>query len=290
LEKLAAATTNASDHDMWLMQFADTVGAAAQTGAFPAGTARLNLLREKLEKTSDNQELIAHVVFTHISSEYAMELQADDVDYPQVQQRWVEQLDSFVETYPSSQNAPEAMLQIALAKEFAGEDDDAIRTYSRIVKDFPESPLAVKAAGAKRRLESVGKPMSLAGRAIDGKLFDLKGHRGSVVLVHYWATWCEPCKQDMEVLAKLKRQFTGQRFEIVGVNLDSETDAVARFFRMRPAQWTHLYEKGGLDSRLANEMGVLTLPIMLLIDTRGHVVNRQVHTGELESAVKRLLR
>ncbi len=120
LEKLAAATTDASDHHMWLMQFADTVGAAAQTGAFPAGTARLNLLREKLENTSDNQELIAHVVFTHLSSEYAIELQADDVDYPQVQQRWLEQLDSFVETYPASQDVPDAILLIALAKEFAG--------------------------------------------------------------------------------------------------------------------------------------------------------------------------
>ncbi len=94
----------------------------------------------------------------------------------------------------------------------------------------------------------------------------------------------------MEVLAKLQRQFARKGFQIVGVNVDSDSASIDSFFRTRRPAWTHLYEKGGLDSRLANEMGVFTLPVMLLLDSRGRVVNRQIHAGELEAEISKLLR
>ena len=290
LEALAAAAGSETNRDMWLMQLVDTVGAAAQSGAFPGGTKRLSVLREQLEKRSTNKELVSHIVFTHMSSEYAQQLAGDDVDFDEVQEKWLEQLEAFVEKYPVSRDAPEAMLQLALAKEFAGKDKDANKWYTRIVDDFEESPLAAKAAGAKRRLESIGKSLSLKGRTTDGKPFDISRLGGNVVLVHYWATWCEPCKQDMEVMAELRRKFARKRFQIVGINLDSEPDTVRRYFQSNRPQWTHLYEKGGLDSRLANEMGVFTLPLMLLVDSRGRVVNRQVVASEMERDIAKLLR
>jgi len=290
LEQLAEAAINDSDRDMWLMQFADTVGGAAQSGAFPGGTALLEKLRKQLEKSSHNKELVAHITFAHMSSDYALQLQSENADFSKVQDKWLARLATFLKKYPDSQDAPEAMLQLALAKEFAGEEDEANRWYTSIVKDFEDSPLASKAAGAKRRLECVGKPLSLSGRTFDGKSFDVSRLRGNVVLVHYWATWCEPCKQDMEVLAKLQRQFARKRFQIVGVNVDSDSASIASFFRTKRPGWTHLYEKGGLDSRLANEMGVFTLPVMLLLDSRGRVVNRQIHAGELEAEISKLLR
>jgi hypothetical protein len=49
-----------------------------------------------------------------------------------------------------------------------------------------------------------------------------------------------------------------------------------------------LYEAGGLESRLANELGVVTLPTMLLIDKTGRVARRNIHSGELEAEISRL--
>jgi thiol-disulfide isomerase/thioredoxin len=207
-----------------------------------------------------------------------------------VQEQWLTKLESFVKEFAQSRDAPEAMLQLALAKEFAGEEKDANLWYTKLVRDFSDSPLAGKAAGAKRRLESVGKTIPLQGTTVDGKSFDLARLRGNVVLVHYWATWCQPCKQDMEVLAELQKEFARKKFAIVGVNLDSEPSSLSAYFAKQRPQWNHLYEKGGLDSRLANEMGVFTLPVMLLIDERGRVVNRQIHGPELKAEIGKLLR
>ncbi len=290
LESLANAAKRTSDRDMWWMQFADTVGSAAQSGTYPKGTRRLKALRTALERSSRNKELLAHVAFAHMSAEYAEQLQAEDADFGEVQESWLVQLESYLKKYPKSTDAPEAMLQLALAKEFAGEEKDANRWYTSIVSDFGKSPLARKAAGAKRRLECVGKSIDLTGRTVDGKAFDLKRLRGNVVLVHYWATWCQPCKNDMAIMKELQKEFAGQKFEIVGVNLDAQPDELVKFFRKEKPRWTHLYEEGGLDSRLAADMGVFTLPVMLLVDERGRVVNRQVHGAQLEKEIRALLK
>ena len=60
-----------------------------------------------------------------------------------------------------------------------------------------------KAQGAIRRLQLVGKPLELSGKGLDGRPFDIGSLRGNLIVVHYWATWCEPCKQEMKRLRDL---------------------------------------------------------------------------------------
>jgi hypothetical protein len=48
-------------------------------------------------------------------------------------------------------------------------------------------------------------------------------------------------------------------------------------------------EDGGLDGRLANELGVMTVPLMLLVDQKGVVVNDNIHVAELDAEVNKLL-
>ena len=54
--------------------------------------------------------------------------------------------------------------------------------------------------------------------------------------------------------------------------------------------WPHLWEQGGLDSRLANEMGILTLPTMLLVDKQGKVISRNSAPGGLDDELKTMLK
>ena len=129
---------------------------------------------------------------------------------------------------------------------------DGTRGFSPI---FPILPWQPKREEQRRRLESVGKAMTLRGRTVQGKPFELKRLRGKVVLVHYWATWCDPCKQDMKTIRQLQEEFAGAKFDVVGVNLDAQADELTRYLKTNRPTWTHLYEPGGLDGRLASEMG-----------------------------------
>ncbi|MCA9226534.1 MAG: TlpA family protein disulfide reductase, partial [Planctomycetales bacterium] len=155
---------------------------------------------------------------------------------------------------------------------------------------FPDAVVAKKAAGAKRRLESVGQPLAFEGKTIDGKTLSLGSLRGNVVVLHYWATWCEPCKEDLKTLKEIQAKYAGKKFAPVGVSLDNAPGTLTEYLRANRISWPQLYEDGGLDSRLSNELGILSLPTMLLIDQSGRVVHRNLHISELENELKKLLR
>jgi peroxiredoxin len=217
-------------------------------------------------------------------------LQQTKVDYGKVQGTWLKQLAAFVKMYPKSSDAAEAMIQLGLAAEFKGEEDKAKSWYQKVVSTRPADELAAKkAAGAIRRINSPGKSISLAGKTVDGKSFSLASFRGRVVVLNYWATWCEPCKKDMLALKTLQAKYGKHGLTVVSVSLDSDRNALAAYIRANAMPWIHLNEAAGLDGPLATQLGVLTLPKMLLIDRRGAVANRDAHIGGLDTDIKRLL-
>jgi thiol-disulfide isomerase/thioredoxin len=139
-------------------------------------------------------------------------------------------------------------------------------------------------------LESVGKSISLRGKAITGTDFDLARQRGNAIVVQYWATWCDPCKKDMETLARLLEKYGPRGFAVVGVNLDADREGAVEHVRRHRLPWVQLHESGGLSSRYALEMGVFSLPTMLLLDSQKRVVNRNIHISQVEDELKKRLR
>lgn len=290
LEQLVQNAKTEEDRENWLRQLVDGIAAAVQSGGYPAGLQRLQALRDKFKQQAPDLELTAHVEFMYLSAQYAHKLQQPNAEYAKIQEEWLADLAKFVETYSKAEDASEAMLQLGVGEEFGGKDDEAIVWYGKIVEAFPKAAQAAKAAGAKRRLESVGKTIALSGTALDGKAVSLDMLQGRTVLIHYWATWCEPCKQDMATLKQVQAKYAKQGFTLLGVNLDSDRATAAAYLQSNPLAWSHLYEPGGLDSRLATELGILTLPTMLLVDKDGKVVNRNIHAAELDEELGKLLR
>ncbi|MCA9203676.1 MAG: redoxin domain-containing protein [Planctomycetales bacterium] len=290
IEALIEAAGESEERAVWIRQYADTVSAATQTGGFPDGVKRLRALAAKLDKNSSDREQVPYVEFRAMTADYALQMQQPSANFVQVQQQWLENLADFVKKYPGEDDAAEAHLQLGIAYEFAGQEKDAIASYGTIVSKFPDAVVAKKAAGAKRRLESVGQPLAFEGKTIDGKSLSLGSLRGNVVVLHYWATWCEPCKEDLKTLKEIQAKYAGKKFTPVGVSLDNAPGTLTEYLRANRISWPQLYEDGGLDSRLSNELGILSLPTMLLIDQSGRVVHRNLHISELENELKKLLR
>ena len=290
LEQLATQAATPQERNTWMRQFADSVSAAAQSGDYPQGPGRLRSVQQRLKSNGAPEDLQAYVQFRYLTADYGRQLQEPEADFAKIQEKWLENLDNFVSDFPRQEDAAEAMLQLAIAKEFAGKDKEAIGWYRRIIRDFSSGRLAAKAAGAKKRLESVGRSISLKGESIDGKSIDLTRYRGRAVLIHYWATWCEPCKKDLKTIRQLQARLPSDKFAAIGVNLDSQRRTAVQYLKSNRLPWPQLHEDGGLDSRLANELGILTLPTMILVDKKGRVVRRNIHAGELDAEVKKLVK
>ena len=273
----------AEEKAFWVKQLAETLSAAVQENAVDDGITKLEKLAAGL---AGEEPLEAYVLFRLASARYAANMQQKGADIDKVQAAWIEELRQFVEKHPTAADAAEAILQMGIFEEFSGREKEAIEQYARIVKEFPDTAAGRKARGAIRRLESVGQPFALEGTTVDGKSLSVESLKGVPVLIHYWATWCEPCKVDIARIRELHEKFGPKKLAVVGIALDSDRKQLAGFLAGKPLPWPCLHESGGLDGRLAEELGVLTLPMMLLVGRDGTVVDRNVSIADLERRIE----
>jgi thiol-disulfide isomerase/thioredoxin len=291
-EKLRRLAEIAPENDraQWYRQLADMLSVAIQSGNYPKGLEQLDKLQNDLANADAGEDAISHIVFQRMWAEYVTTQRDPSANPSQVQEKWLKDLQVFVAKYPKSADSAEALLQLGMYEEFVGKKEEAAKWYRQLVAAFPNASPAAKANGALRRLDSVGKPSRLSGTDLAGGKLDLSAanYRRKVVLIQYWATWCEPCKADMVLLKDFYAKKGGRDFEIVGVCLDSDPAAAKQFLAQNKFAWKQLHEPGGLDGRLANEMGVMTPPLMVLIDQNGNVANNDIHAAELEAELNRL--
>ncbi len=285
LEQVVAGTAGA-DQDFWKRQLVETVAAYVQEGLMPDGLAQLERLGAE---AGDDDSLAAFVAFRVIQARYAAGMDEPAANFEKLQEAWFADLTKFVEAHPRASEASEAMLQLAFRDEFSGRSDEAISRYTAITDAFPDTPNARKAAGAVRRLESIGKPLDLEGRSVDGKPVSIARLTGGPVLIHFWSTDCEPCKVDLAQIRELHAKYGPKKFACVGVALDTDRNRLVAFLREKPLAWPQIYEQGGLDSRLAESLGIMALPTMMLVDAEGNVVDRNVSITELERKLGGLL-
>jgi peroxiredoxin len=102
----------------------------------------------------------------------------------------------------------------------------------------------------------------------DGGSFRLADHRGKVVFVNFWATWCPPCKEEMPAMERLYRQHRDGAFAMVAVSVDADPAVVPPY-----VQASGLTFPIGLDpkTQVANSYGVRALPASFIIDRQGHM-------------------
>jgi thiol-disulfide isomerase/thioredoxin len=103
---------------------------------------------------------------------------------------------------------------------------------------------------------------------VGGGTSALTGDRGKVVLVNFWATWCEPCKSEMPGLQRLVDELRDRPFRLYSVDLQEDTDQIAAFER---DYGLNLYALMDQDGDVLRAYGVRALPSTFLIDQQGIV-------------------
>lgn len=103
-----------------------------------------------------------------------------------------------------------------------------------------------------------------------GELYRLADHRGEVVLLNFWATWCGPCRQELPILESLHRELAGEGLSVVGVNVDrGDAFPVERFAEQQGLSFRLLRDP---EQRVASRYGVLGYPTTVVIDRDGRLV------------------
>ena len=65
---------------------------------------------------------------------------------------------------------------------------------------------------------------NIEGTLVDGKSFSLDTHKGRVVLVNFWASWCEPCREEMPIIEAYLKKNKSNGFEVLAITMDKPSD------------------------------------------------------------------
>ena len=124
----------------------------------------------------------------------------------------------------------------------------------------------------------------LAGQRVD--LADLKGR---VVLVDFWATWCDPCREEIPIFVALQDKYRERGLVVIGVSLDDNDAPVRDFYRTFRMNYPVVMG----DAKMAESFGgVLGLPVAFLIGRDGRVAEKlagQMDASAFESKIVGLL-
>ncbi len=120
----------------------------------------------------------------------------------------------------------------------------------------------------------------------DGRMLRLADFHGKLLVVNFWATWCEPCRREIPLLRAVRRERVENGFEVVGIAIDHPQD-VTQFLRKQPIDYPIMIgEKGGYAAIEALGLDAV-LPFSVFADRTGRIVTLKI--GELHPAEAKLI-
>jgi thiol-disulfide isomerase/thioredoxin len=124
---------------------------------------------------------------------------------------------------------------------------------------------------------------------LSGPSLRLSDYRDKVVLLDFWATWCDPCREEIPHFVELQDKYRDQGLQIIGVSMDDGPEPVRDFYRHFKMNYPVV-----MGTATTGELygGVLGLPIAFLIDRDGRIYSKHVgstDTSVFEKEIKTLL-
>ena len=110
--------------------------------------------------------------------------------------------------------------------------------------------------------------------------------KGKYVLVDFWASWCGPCMQELEVIKELYSKYHDKGLEVLGVAVWDEPEASLATIEAKKLPWDNILNAQKIPTDI---YGIMGIPHLILIAPDGTIVNRGMQGDDLRAEVKKVM-
>jgi len=118
-----------------------------------------------------------------------------------------------------------------------------------------------------------------------GNVVSLESYRGKTVLLVFWATWCRPCLQEIPHIKEAYEAYHAKGFDVLSVSTDNDKARWKTFVAEQPVPWTTTHDSEKKYSQLFQVSGI---PFIMLIDTQGRIIAKNVRGGALTEYLQQI--
>lgn len=122
----------------------------------------------------------------------------------------------------------------------------------------------------------------------DGKQVRLSQLQGKYVLLDFWASWCQPCRNANPKIKEIYEKYKSKNFEIFAVSLDNVKNEWVRAINQDELPWVHASDLMGYNSDIAKTYAISAIPTTYLLNKEGIVIAKNLDHNQLEKKLKEL--
>jgi cytochrome c biogenesis protein CcmG, thiol:disulfide interchange protein DsbE len=121
---------------------------------------------------------------------------------------------------------------------------------------------------------------------LSGKQVTIASFRGKVVLLDFWATWCQPCREEIPHFVELQDKYSSQGLQVLGVSMDDGPDPVRAFYQQFKMNYVVVMGNAGVGELYG---GVLGLPVAFLIGRDGRIYGKHIGSTNMATLEKEIV-
>lgn len=258
-----------------------------------SGSEQSNLVYE-----SNRQLMVFKTKLDSINTTYSETMQAGPNDsvmkmliqgYKQTEQSQFNYIVSFITKYADYLTCLFIIDKLSI--------DDYFSTYEyldqHLFTKYPENNYVLnfhsRVENAKKiALNSPAPEISLPNP--DGKTISLSSFKGKVVLIDFWASWCNPCRKESPNMVRLYSTYHELGFEIFSVSLDKSKEAWIKAIIDDKLNWIHVSDLKYWQCEAALLYNVTSVPYTVLVDREGKIIAKGLRGQDLENKVGQLVK
>jgi peroxiredoxin len=196
---------------------------------------------------------------------------------------------NFVKTNPASYVTPSLLVGLSYEME-ADEIETMINGLDTAIAALPQI-VTLKERVNVMKAVGIGKQApEFTMNDVDDKPVALSSKLGpKLLLVDFWAAWCNPCRQENPNVVKVYNEFHKKGFDVLGVSLDQKKEAWLKAIEDDKLTWTHVSDLQYWNNAAAKLYAVNSIPANFLLDETGKIIGKNLRGEDLYNKVNELL-